>query len=69
MSKFSTNNDEHTMIHETDMPSRIHAICQDLIDLTKFVQNEIINVKSMVSDKQIASPNRHVNEPDFQKTS
>ena len=66
-SKFSTNNDEHTMIHETDMPSQIQAICQDLIDLKRFVHEEIINVKSMVSDKHIASPKRDVNEPDFQK--
>ena len=66
-SKFSTNNDEHTMIHETDMRGQIQAICQDLIDLKKFVHEEIINVKSMVSDKQIASPKRNVNEPDFQK--
>ena len=50
------------------MWSQIQALCQHLIDFKKFLHEEIITVKSMITDKRTASPERDVNEPAFQKS-
>ena len=65
-----SNNDESTVIlNETEMPSQIQTICQDLIDFKKFVHEEIMAVKSMVTNKltSSSSPERNSHEPNFQK--
>ena len=59
-----SNNDESTVIlNEAEMPSQIQTICQDL------VHEEIIAVKSMVTDKPTSSSSlaRNLHEIDFQK--
>ena len=65
--KFSTSNDGNTDIQEADMPSQIQAICEDIIDFKMSLHEEILTVKSMVTDTRATYPEREVNEPDFQK--
>ena len=67
-SKLSTNNDESAVIHEVDMLSQIQTIYQDLIDFKKFLHEEIITVKSIVTNKRTASPERDLIELYFQKS-
>ena len=65
-----SNNDESTVIrNEAEMSSQIQTICQDLIDFKKFVHEEIMAVKSMVTDKPTSSSSlgRNLHETDFQK--